>query len=447
MNLRQKSFEIFNGLFDFGAGAIRNGFYPVQIGGMASPPINIVRTTSGEDLTPKRVLNISAAWACIWLIADTISTLPFVLNKRSGSNTWGAPAVDNPVYTVVGQSPNALMTAPEFWQYMIASEQLWGAGYAKKDFNVNGDCISLETLLPQFMVPYKVPQTGELRYKYMPEGLYNSPIQDFSAEQIFHLKDHTLDGITGLSRVEYARNSMGIALAADQASADAFRNGLRSTGFLMYDRVMKEEQRRQIRENLEKFKTGGKDAAGFMVLEAGMTFQSLSMNPADAQLLTSRQFAVEDVCRWFGVPPVLIGHAAAGVTAWGSGIEQLLLGFQSLTLRPIIRRIEAAVQRSLVRPQDRSQYYLTIDTDDLLGADSTARAALYSTYAQNGIRTRNEIRAAEDLAPMDGGDSLTVQSNLVPLDKLEQMGGQPTPPPVPPAVPPPKPPPEKRVLS
>jgi hypothetical protein len=151
-----------------------------------------------------------------------------------------------------------------------------------------------------------------------------------------------------------------------------------------------------------------------------MGFEALTMNPQDSQLLASRQFSVEDVCRWFGVPPVLIGHGAPGVTTWGTGVEQLLIGFVSLTLRPYVRKLEQSVQFSLLKPADRSTVYLTIDTDDLMGADSTARAALYSTYSQNGIMTRNEIRAKEDLAPKAGGDVLTVQSNLVPIEKLGQ---------------------------
>lgn len=422
--LRRKAFEIFNGLFDYGAGSIRNGFYPVAIGGVAAPPVNIARSSSGHDVTPVNSMELSAVWACVWLIADTIATLPFILNEREGANPYGVPALDNPVFTVIGSQPNMYMTAAEFWQFMVASHLLWGSAYALKTLNGNGDVIALDTLLPQFMVPYKVQQTGELRYKYCPSGLMNDPQQDYSADQIYHLKDRTLDGLSGLSRIAYARNSLGIGRAAELATGDTFKNGMRTNGLLMYDRVMKADQRKVVKESLKNYRAGSEDSGGFMVLEAGMTFEALTMNPQDVQLLASRQFSVEDICRWFGVPPVLIGHAAAGVSSWGSGIEQLLMGFKSLTLRPYIRKIEQSVQRSLLKPKDRLRTYLTIDTDDLLGADSAGRASLYSTYAQNGIMSRNEIRAKEDMAPKPGGDDLTVQSNLVPIEKLGELGGQ-----------------------
>jgi HK97 family phage portal protein len=436
VSLRTKTADFFNSMFDYGGGAIAGGFYPVAAGGMARPPINAARANTGKILTPQTTLCVAAAWSCIWLIADTISTLPFVLNRRApGLVNYGAPATDEPLYTVLHDAPNSQMSSCEFWQVMIASDMLWGNGYALKSKNVNGDVISLDPLRPEYVVPYRKPPTGVIRYKY-----YNpAGTKDYSADEIFHLKDRTVDGLVGLSRIEYARNSLGIAWAADEATSDTFRNGLRSGGFVKSEKYLKKEQRDQLAESLQSFATGNSRSGGMMVLEGGLDFSALTMNPQDVQLLASRQFAVEDICRWFGVPPVLIGHAAAGVTAWGTGIEQLMLGWLSLNLRPYIRRIEQTAQRSLIAPADRLRLYLTVDTDDLLGADSAARAALYSTLSQNGIMTRNEIRAREDLPAMPGGDSLTVQAQLIPLEQLGKV--PPSPGKVPPATPPPQDPP------
>jgi HK97 family phage portal protein len=423
----KKTAEFFNSLFDYGAGSIAGGFYPVAAGGQAKPPINVARADTGKLISPNSTLGLSAAWACVWLISDTISTLPFCLNRRKGPS-YGSLATDQPLYNLLAYTPNANMSPSDFWQFMIASDLLWGNGYALKTRNVNGDVINLDPIRPEYMVPYRLlipgtePKQYEIRYRYY------SPLEsrDFAADDIFHLKGKTMDGLVGLSPIQYARNSLGIAMAADEATSDTFRNGMRAGGFVKHDKWLKKEQRDQIRASLKEFTTGEEEAGGMMVLEGGMTFDALTMNPQDVQLLASRQFAVEDICRWFGVPPVLIGHAAAGVTAWGSGIEQLLLGWLSLNLRPYVRRIEQTIGRSLIAPADRTTLYAAIDTDDLLGADSAARAALYSTFGQNGIMTRNEMRAKEDLAPLPGGDSLTVQSNLIPLEKLEDMGGQAT---------------------
>lgn len=426
MGLRTKTFEIFNGLFDFGSGSIRNGFYPISIGGQSAPPVNIVRSETGDSITPKRALELSVVWACVWLIADTISTLPFCVKRRKKVGGFGVEDVDNPLYTVLGLRPNLQMSAITYWQFMKASELLWGNGYSLIDRNA-GQVSILEPLLPQFVVPYRVKTGGsEFRYKYYPGGLTNEPIADYSSDQVFHTRDRTLDGLIGISRIEYGRQSMGIARATDKATAEVYRNGMRTNGFLMYDKTLKEGQRNNIRADLAKLKSGGEDSSGFMILEAGMNFTSLSMPPQDVQLIEARKFSVEDICRLYNVPPVLVGDQ--GVSTWGTGIEQLMEGFKALTIRPHLRKWEMDVRTQLVPTEDRSFVYLKIDTDDLVAMDPTARAAADSSDLQNGVKTRDEVRAKRDLPPYkgDGSDKLTVQSNLVTLDKLEEMGGQPT---------------------
>lgn len=416
LNLRKKSFEIFNGLFDFGSGSIRNGFYPIQQGGMSAPPVNIVRTQTGDDMTPKRAMEIGAVWACVWLIAGTIASMPFCLKRRPTVGAkYGLDDSLNPLYGVLSLKPNAAMDAITYWKFMEASKLLWGNAYSLIDRSA-GQVSVLETLLPQFMVPYRMNDSGEIRYKYFPGGLTNLPFADYSADQIFHVRGHSLDGMIGLSRVEFGRQSMGIARATDMTTAEVFKNGMRSNGFLYVDKTLTEKQREQIHEDLARWKMSGDKANSFMVLEAGMKFNALSLPPQDAELLESRKFEVQDICRWFNVPPILIGDT--GTSTWGTGIEQLFGGFKALCLRPEIREIEMAVQTQLVTVKDRSMVFLAIDLEDFNAMDSTARSAQESTDVQNGIKTRNEVRADRGLAPIDGADALTCQVNLTPLDKL-----------------------------
>jgi HK97 family phage portal protein len=165
-----------------------------------------------------------------------------------------------------------------------------------------------------------------------------------------------------------------------------------------------------------------------MPLPPGFDFKALGLSPEDAQLLETRGFHVEEICRWFGVFPILIGHAGAGQTMWGSGVEQINLAWLTLYLGRELRRIEQAICKQLLTPAERVSLYVRHNVDDLLRADSVGRAALYSSAGQNGWMDRNEIRAKENRPPRPGGDQLTVQSNLVPLEKLGEMGGQPTPP-------------------
>lgn len=418
---RQKTAEFFGSFFDFGLGTRGGGFYPVAAGGQARPPINSARAGTGTVVTPQTALALSAVWSCVWLMSGVVSSLPFILNRRAENNIdYGAPAFDVPLYTVINTRPNQQMSAVSFWKFIVASEQLWGNGYALKTRNSQNQIIALDPLRPEYMVPYRqqIPNTNPKQYviRYR----YYSPLEDtdFSADDIFHWKDRTLDGLVGLSRIEYARHSMGIARAADDSTSETFKNGLRSGGFITSLKYLVKKNREELKDSLKQFVTGGPDSGGIMVLEGGLDFKPITMNPQDVALLASRQFSVEDICRWFQVPPVLIGHAAAGVTAWGSGIEQLMLGWGALSLRSYCQGLRQEIGRSLIAVKDSPSLYANIDLDDLLAADSAARSALYSTFAQNGVMTRNEIRCKQHLAPMPGGDELTVQSNLIPIDKL-----------------------------
>lgn len=384
-------------------------------GANAKPPVNAAPSDSGAIVTPATALTLSAFWACVWLNARTLATLPLYLTRYDAR---GRPKheVEDPLFDVLRWKPNAQMTAVNFWTFLWANEQLWGAGFAEKKYN-GGKVVALEPLLSEWMTTF-LTDKGLLRYRY------DDPLnpREFRADQIFRVMSRTLDGITGCSVIEFARHSLGLAQSGEQAAGNTFKNGLQAGGFIKVDKFLKPTQREEFRTEIQNFSgTEGTKKGGLMVLEGGVDFKELTIKPQDAELLLSRQFSVEDVCRWFGTPPVLIGHSAQGQTMWGSGIEQIFGGWTRLGLRPYLEVCRQEVRSSLIPAVDRREVYAEYDLDELLAADSQARANLYSTYAQNGIMTRNEMREKEGLPQADGGDELTVQSNLIPLAKLGEM--------------------------
>ena len=179
------------------------------------------------------------------------------------------------------------------------------------------------------------------------------------------------------------------------------------------------EQRAQAKAALIEPFTGSENAGKTLLLEgaAGFKWQDAQMPAKDAEMLATRAFHVEEITRWFGVPPVLIGHSANGVTAWGSGIETLMLGWLTLGLRPYLTRIEQSVKRALIAPGERGTVYAEFNVDGLLRADSAGRADMYSKLLQTGAITPNEIRDRENFPRFDGGDVHLVNSTLVPLDQ------------------------------
>jgi HK97 family phage portal protein len=207
-------------------------------------------------------------------------------------------------------------------------------------------------------------------------------------------------------------------MAADEAAARTFANGMRPGGFFTFDNTLTGEQREQVRAALIEPYQGAENAGRIGVLEAGFKWQDVMMPPHDAELLATRAFHVEEICRWFGVPPVLIGHSPQGQTMWGSGVEQIMLGWLTLGLRPYLTRIEQAIKRSLITQGERSKLYAEFTIEGLLRADSAGRAEMYSKLAQVGAITPNQICDRENFPRFEGGDAHLVNSSLVPLERL-----------------------------
>jgi len=194
-------------------------------------------------------------------------------------------------------------------------------------------------------------------------------------------------------------------------------SGLQASGILSSDKTLLDPQREQLRQIMEKY-VGSSNAGKLMILEAGLKYERLALTPVDVQMLEHQRFSVEDICRWFGMPPIIIGHAAQGQTMWGSGVEQILIAWLTLGIDPLCDRIEARIKKQLIRPTGNRRRYAEFNREALLQMDSAAKASFLSTMTQNGLMTRNEGRAKLNLPWMKGGDALTAQTNLAPLGQL-----------------------------
>lgn len=207
---------------------------------------------------------------------------------------------------------------------------------------------------------------------------------------------------------------------AQQTASKLFGAGGKPTGVLLVDSVLKKEQRDAIRASFGELSSGSSIGRLF-VLEANMKYQQLGLSPEDQQLLQTRQFGIEEICRWFDVPPVLAHHS--NVTTWGSGIETIIDGWYKLSIRPILVSIEQAVTKRVLTPRQRARMAVEFNFDALLRGNAKDRSELYAQLVQNGIATRNECRQLENLPPMPGADELTAQVNLVPLTMLGRQQG------------------------
>lgn len=367
---------------------------------------------SGKPVTERSVLQLSAAAACIRLISETISTLPIGVYKQGAG---GAPTLDtsHPIHRVVAVRPNPYMSPAVYWQSLLASLMLHGNGYSEKMI-YNGRLVGLDFLLPQH-VTFDQLRSGAR------EWYYNDPIRNttrtISDKGMWHVPGFTLDGRDGISVIAYGANTFGTAQATDEASADTFKRSMKSPGLVTMDTLLSPDQRRDIRQHVKEVADNGQ----FMVLEKGAGFKQLMMNPVDAELLASRIYNIDEICRWYRVQPTLIGHGGKD-SNWGTGLEEKMSWFVTLTLRPWAKRLEDGVKKDLFSPGDAASHSMKFGLEGLLRGDSSARSEFYSKMVNNGIYTRDDCRILENMPPKGGNaDVLTVQSAMLPIDMLGQL--------------------------
>ncbi|WP_018012690.1 phage portal protein [Sinorhizobium medicae] len=367
------------------------------------------RSDAGEPITDQNILAISAVWACVNLLAGTIASLPLMV-YRTNSRGERTLARDHPLFRILHDSPNYDQTATDFWEFSSASIELWGNSYAAIERNGGGRVAALTPLRPD-SVSVRRLENGNLEYRWTMDGENHVG----SDRAILHIRGFGGDPLGGMSTLHFGRHAFGLARAIDRAAAGTFSNGMIAQTALTFERWLTDEQRNLAETKLSEKYIGAKNSGRPIILEGGTKIDVLSIKPEDAQMLESRGFSVEEVCRFFGVPPFMVGHTQK-VTSFGSGLEQQVLGFQKFTLRRRLKRIEQALEKQLLTPAERAAG-LTIEfnLEGLLRGDSTARAAFYQSALANGWMTINEVREKENLPRVEGGDVPRMQMQNVPI--------------------------------
>ncbi|HFT7667907.1 TPA: phage portal protein [Serratia marcescens] len=372
-------------------------------------------SSSGKVVTADKAMQLSAVWACIRLLSESVSTLPMKVYRREADGSRKL-AQDHPAYQVLCRRPNLEMTPSRFMLMVVASICLRGNAFIEKKM-IGRKLVALNPLLPQNMVVKRM-NTGQLQYTYTEDGKKRV----IPVDRMMHIRGFGLDGVCGMMPLSSGRDVFGAAMAVDESAAKIFENGLQTSGYISSKVALNKEQRERLRQYLAAF-AGSKNAGKMMVLEGDLSYQNVTMNPEDAQMLESRAFSIEEICRWFRVPPFMVGHVTKQ-SSWASSVEGMNLIFLTNTLRPLLVNIEQEISRCLLDSDE--DYFAEFSVEGLLRADSVGRAAYYTTALQNGWMSRNDVRRLENLPPIPGGEIYTVQLNLTPLEDLKQnnLGAQ-----------------------
>ena len=365
-----------------------------------------VRVDSGETVDCDDVFALTAAWACVRFWADNIASLPLLPFVDLG-NGHKRVAAEHPLYRLLRRAPNAEQTVVDFWAGGVTSLELKGNLVALKQRGASGSLIGLAPMPWDWTKVTRPTKGGPLAYEF--DG------KTYGPEDVLHIRGFGGAPEGGLSTIAHCAAAFGNAKAVNRTAGKIFANSARPSGVITSDLPLDEQQTAEVRDTLERRFVGAQNAGRPLVLSNGLKWQQITLNPEDAQLLESRKFSGEEVCRIFGVPPAMVGYGDKA-SNWGTGKEVDVLGLQKFGLRPRLKRIETALEQQLLTAEDIARgVSIEFVVEGILRGDSEGRAGFYREMSQIGAMTINEIRAKEGLPPVAGGDVPRMQSQNVPI--------------------------------
>lgn len=335
------------------------------------------------SVTPSTAEGISAVYACVSAVSETIASLPLAVYRRTDTGREKAP--DHPLYRVLHDQPNDRQSALEFREQMTAHMLLRGNAYARIIRGNDGQVRQLLPLHPDRVRILEL-ENGRIGYEVTDSA---GKVQRLTMDEVFHLRHRSDDGVTGISPIARARQVLELANAEAEHGLDTFNNGSKLLGVLKAPGRLNTQQRLAIKEAWATYKAGGTP-----VLDDGLDYSPVSMTLEDAEWIAARQFSVEECCRLFRVPPTIVGDLRHGNY---SNTSELFRQFVTLSLRRHLLAWEQAISRQLLTEAGRRTLFAEHGVEGLLRGDSTTRASFYESAISNGWMTVDEVRDLENL--------------------------------------------------
>lgn len=363
---------------------------------------------TAKPVTFDSAMTLSAVFACIKILVESVATLPLQMYRLNSDGTREL-VKDHDVIRLLNNKPNRYQTSIEFKEQMMLN-LVAGNAYMKKDYS-GRKLVSLQVINSGSM-DFKLDDQGNPIFK----AQINGQSLEYSEKQIWHVKLFGT-GLLGMSPIAYGASSIGVGLAASEKTTRLMSNGAKPTGALKTEKYLKKEQRQALRDELDILING--DDGDLAVLEGNMQFEQISLTPADLELVQIRKLSVEDACRYFGVPPILV-YLTDSSTGWGSGIYEIIEAFSKFGLRPYLKRIEESMRIHLLDRTEWDSYQFEFKTKDLLKASYLQRITSNKDRILSGQNTLNEVRLEEGDPPVPDGDFLLVPVNMTTAERMKK---------------------------
>jgi HK97 family phage portal protein len=374
-----------------------------------------------SPLSLQTAMQLSAVYRCVEVISDAIASQTWEYLKYSDKKGWYPDQFDDICY-MLNYSPSPSMSRYTLMKTLIAKVLLEGAGYIHIIRNGIGDPVQLELISEN--AEYAQVGSGTVKIFKRPDstlfykvGLPGKEVT-IDGEDMIHILNFTYDGIVGVSTLRHAAESMGLAYASESTAKGFFLSGANAAGILQAEGKMTPEKAKAIKDSwAAAFNITNGQPGGIAVMEKGLEFTPVTVNPKDAQMLETRQFNVVEICRFFGVSPSKVFD---NENLTYSNIESFQLGFLTDTISPWDAKIESEFNRKLLRPSKRLKTRLNLNIDELLRANLDARANYVSKMFQCGGYTVNEVRrdCGNPLSSNENADKAMVQINMQAVDNF-----------------------------
>lgn len=383
-------------------------------------------TAAGQAVNERTAMQMSAVYACVRILSEAVAALPLHFYKYNAAG-GKEKALDHPLYALLHDEPNPEMSAFSFRETLMTHLLLWGNGYAQIIRNGRGEVVALYPLMPDRMTVDRDAR-GRMYYEYTRSDSDANTLGKKSSvlllpEDVFHIPGLGFDGLVGYSPIAMAKRAVGLGLACDEYGAAFYANGAQPGGVLEHPGVVKNPQR--VRDSWNAIYQGAKNAHKVAILEEGMSYKPISVNPQEAQFLETRKFQIDEIARIFRVPPHMVGDLDKSSF---SNIEQQSLEFVKYTLAPWIARWEQTIHRTLLLPSEKARYFARFNVEGLLRGDYQSRMNGYAVARQNGWMSANDIRELENLdrIPAEaGGDLYLINGNMTKLRDAGLFAGDP----------------------
>ncbi|MFI6160383.1 phage portal protein [Micromonospora haikouensis] len=378
-------------------------------------------TDAGVPVTERSSMQMSAVWRCVSVTAGVAAALPLRVFEPDSKVRVPAPLL---------RRPNPEMTRLELWRLAYVHRLLWGNTYVQKLRNRGGQVTELWPVTPDRVQVERLRPGGPYRKRFWVTDDWGVTVP-MTPREILHIPGLGFDGMTGASPIRNAMGAIGLARAAEKSGSRFFARGAQLSGVLQVEQRLEQGQAEALQRRWEARTGGLENAHKVVVLDSNAKFAPITMPLKDAQFLETRQFAVPEIARFFGVPLFLLFETQKS-TSWGTGLEQQAQGWITFDLHPTwLAPTEQRVEMELFGEPGQAERDVRYNVNGLLRGDSPARAAFYNVMRQVGAFSANDILDLEDRPPVPGGDVRLQPLNMVPLGTEPDPEPAPAPEPVP----------------